>query len=308
MMGFQYIFGRLQQALVVVFGVLLVCFFAIRLTGDPARLMVPLEAGEDQVENIRHLMGFDQPLPLQFWQFLTGAIRGDFGKSLRFKGQPAIQLVIERFPATLELTFAAMIFSLSLSFILGIISAVKRGSIQDNMAMIAALVGQSIPTFWLGIMLILVFAVGLGWFPSSGRGEWKHLILPAVTLGAYFMARTTRLVRSCMLEVLNEDYIRTARAKGLREQNVLIGHALKNAAIPVVTLVGLDFGAMLGGAVITETVFAWPGIGRLAIESIYARDFPVVLADVFFIALAFVLINLSVDMLYTLLDPRIRLR
>jgi len=303
-----FVLSRLQQAVIVILGVLLVCFFALRLTGDPARLMVPLEAGEEEVENIRHLMGFDQPLPLQFWWFLSGAVRGDFGTSLRFKGQPAIQLVLERFPATLELTLAAMSISLSFSLTLGIISAVKRASLQDNLAMITALLGQSIPTFWLGIVLILVFAVGLGWFPSSGRGEWRHLVLPAVTLGAYFMARTTRLVRSCMLEVLSQDYIRTARAKGLRELNILVSHALKNAAIPVVTIVGLDFGAMLGGAIITETIFAWPGIGRLAIESIYARDFPVVLADVFFMATAFVLINLSVDMLYTWLDPRIRLR
>jgi ABC-type dipeptide/oligopeptide/nickel transport system permease component len=300
--------SRLQQAVVIIFGVLLVCFFTIRLTGDPARMMVPLEAGEEEVENMRRALGFDQPLPLQFWRFLSGAVRGDFGTSLRFKGQPAVQLVLERFPATLELTLAAMTLSLSSSLVLGVISAVKRASIQDNLAMLTALLGQSIPTFWLGIMLILVFAVGLGWFPSSGRGEWRHLVLPAVTLGAYSMARTTRLVRSCLLEVLGQDYIRTARAKGLQERYVLIRHALKNAAIPVVTIVGLDFGSMLGGAVITETVFAWPGVGRLAVESIYARDFPVVLADVFFIALAFVLINLSVDMLYTWLDPRIRLR
>jgi peptide/nickel transport system permease protein len=303
-----YILSRVQQAVVVVFGVLVVCFFALRLTGDPARLMVPLEAGEEEVVRIRHLMGFDQPLPVQFWHFMSGAVRGNFGESLRFTGQPAIQLVLERFPATLELTLAAITLSSTLSLILGITSAVRRGSFYDNVAMVGALLGQSIPTFWMGIMLILVFAVGLGWFPAAGRGGLRHLVLPAITLGGYYMARTTRLVRSCMLDVLSQDYIRTARAKGLTERTILLRHALKNTAIPVVTILGLDLGSMLGGAVIIETIFAWPGVGRLAIQSIYARDFPVVLAIVFFVATVFVFINLGVDLFYTWLDPRIRLQ
>jgi peptide/nickel transport system permease protein len=215
--------------------------------------------------------------------------------------------VLERFPATLELALTTFVWSVSVSLVLGVVSAVKRDTVVDNLATLLALLGQSVPNFWLGIMLILVFAVGLGWLPSFGRGTPLHLILPVLTLGAFSMARTTRLVRATMIEVLSQDYIRTARAKGLSERLVVVGHALKNAAIPTVTLIGLDFGTLLGGAVVTETVFAWPGIGRLAIESIYQRDFPVVQAAVFFVASGFVMINFCMDLLYTWLDPRIRL-
>jgi peptide/nickel transport system permease protein len=217
-------------------------------------------------------------------------------------------LVFERFPATLELTFAAMAITLFFSCLFGIISAVKRNTLADHLVMVTALVGQSMPVFWLGIMGILIFGVHLRWLPTSGRGGLEHLILPAITLGAFGMARTTRLIRSGMLEVLGQDYIQTARAKGLTETLVVGKHALRNASISVATIIGLDFGALLGGAVITETVFAWPGVGRLAIESIYYRDFPVVQADVFYVASTFVLVNLFVDLLYTWLDPRIRFR
>ncbi len=304
----RHVLARLPQAVLVVLGVMVVTFFAIRLTGDPARLMVSLEAGEDQVALIRQEMGFDQPLWRQFARFLARAVRGDFGASLRFKGQPAMAITLERFPATVELTVTALALSVMVSLVLGTIAATRRGSLGDTAAMSLALVGQAMPTFWLGILLILVFAVSLGWLPTSGRGGIEHLVLPAVTLAAYYMARTTRLVRSCMLEVLSQDYVRTARSKGLREVTVVTRHALRNAAIPVVTIVGLDFGHMLGGAVITETVFSWPGVGRLAIESIYARDFPVVLAVVVLVATIFVVVNLTVDLLYVYLDPRIRLR
>ena len=301
-----YITGRVLQGILVVFGVLLLVFVIIHLTGDPARLMVPLEATEEDVQRIRVELGLDKPLPEQFARFLAGAVRGDFGTSLRYQGQPALKLVTERFPATFELAAATLVWSLPLSLLLGILAALKRHSILDNLAMLTALLGQSLPNFWLGLMLILIFAVQLGLLPSSGRGSLGHVILPAVTLGSFFMARITRLVRSGMIEVLDQDYIRTARAKGLTDRLVLVRHALKNVAIPVVTIVGLDIGALLGGAVITETVFAWPGIGRLAIDSIANRDFPVVEADVFFIAVAFVVINLVVDVLYAWLDPRVR--
>ena len=303
-----YILARLPQMLLVVLGVMTVCFFAVRLTGDPARLMVSLEAGEDEVAAIRQAMGFDEPLPRQYVRFLARAVRGDFGASLRFKGQPAMALAVERFPATIELTAVAVALSVTVSLVLGTVAATRRGSAGDTAAMTLALIGQAMPTFWLGILLILVFAVFLGWLPTSGRSGLEHLVLPAVTLASYSMARTTRLVRSCMLEVLSQDFIRTARSKGLQELTVVTRHALRNAAIPIVTIVGLDFGHMLGGAVITETIFAWPGVGRLAVESIYARDFPVVLAVVVLVATIFVTVNLAVDLLYVRLDPRIRLR
>ncbi len=302
-----FLVSRLLQAVLVLVGVLFIAFSLLLLTGDPARVMVPPEAGEEAVDRVRKALGLDQPIPMQFLRFLGGAMYGDFGRSLRF-GEPAAKLVFERFPATLELTFAAMAITLIFSCLFGIISAVKRNTLADHLVMVTALVGQSMPVFWLGIMGILIFGVHLRWLPTSGRGGIEHLILPAITLGAFGMARTTRLIRSGMLEVLGQDYIQTARAKGLTETLVVGKHALRNASISVATIIGLDFGTLLGGAIITETVFAWPGVGRLAIESIYYRDFPVVQADVFYVASTFVLVNLFVDLLYTWLDPRIRFR
>jgi ABC-type dipeptide/oligopeptide/nickel transport system permease component len=303
----RYLLHRLWQSLFVIVGIMAVTFALLQLTGDPARMLVPPEAGDEAVEEIRKRLGLDQPLPVQFVRYMSGALVGDFGRSLSF-GEPASKLVFERFPATLQLTVAALSWSLVASFALGIISAVKRYSAADVAATVIALLGQSIPVFWLGIMLILLFAVTLGWLPTSGMESPAHFILPAITLGAASMARTTRLVRSGMLEVLSQDYVRTARAKGLSEWAVIFRHALRNASIPIVTVIGLDFGTLLGGAVITETIFAWPGVGRLAVEAIFRRDFPLVQADVFYIATAFVLVNLFVDLLYTALDPRVRLR
>jgi peptide/nickel transport system permease protein len=303
-----YTIGRLLQSIVVILGVLLLVFFIVNLTGDPIRIMLPPEASQEDVERLRVQMGLDRPLPEQFIRFIAGAVRGDFGESLRYRGQPALKQVIQRFPATLTLAAVTLAWSLPAALILGTIAAVRRNSIIDNLAMVTALLGQSLPSFWLGLILILTFAVQLGLLPSSGYGGPQHVVLPAFTLGAFFTARNTRLVRSGMSEVLEQDYIRTARAKGLAERIVLVRHALKNMAIPVVTIVGLDIGQLLGGAVVTETVFAWPGIGRLAIDSILNRDFPVLQADVFFIALAFVGINLFIDIFYTWLDPRVRVR
>lgn len=303
----RYVITRFIHAIVVILGVLLLVFVILQLTGDPARLMLPPEATIEDIERLRHQMGFDRPLPLQFLHFLAGAARGDFGSSLRYRDQPALRVVLERFPATIELALATLAWSIPAAFVLGVISAVRRASLQENFAMVTALLGQSMPSFWLGLMLILIFSVNLGVLPSSGRGGLAHVVLPALTLGGFFMARLTRLVRSGLLDVLGQDYIRTARAKGLAELAVLVRHALKNAAIPIVTIMGLDVGALLGGAVITETVFAWPGVGRLAVDSISVRDFPVVEADVFVIAVAFVVINLFVDVFYTWLDPRVRL-
>lgn len=270
--------------------------------------MLPPEASQEDVERLRVQTGLDRPLPEQFIRFLAGAARGDFGESLRYRGQPALKQVIQRFPATLTLAAVTLAWSLPVALVLGSIAAVRHNSIIDNLAMVTALLGQSLPSFWLGLILILVFAEQLNILPSSGYGGPQHVLLPAFTLGAFFTARNTRLVRSGMREVLEQDYIRTARAKGLGERIVLVRHALKNMAIPVVTIVGLDIGQLLGGAVVTETVFAWPGIGRLAIDSILRRDFPVLEADVFFIAVAFVGINLTIDVLYTWLDPRVRVK
>ena len=303
----RYLVARLAQSIVVVLGVLFLVFAILQLTGDPARLMSSPQATLEDIERLRRQMGFDRPLPEQFLRFFAGAVRGDFGPSLRYTDQPALQIVMERFPATVQLTLATLAWSVPVALLLGLVAAVWRPSLSENVAMLTALLGQSMPSFWLGLMLILIFSVNLGLFPSSGRGTPAHVVLPALTLGGFFMARLTRLVRSGLLDVLGQDYVRTARAKGLAETVVVARHAFKNAAIPIVTIVGLDIGTLLGGAVITETVFAWPGVGRLAIEAIAVRDFPVVQADVFFIALAFVVINLGVDVLYTWLDPRVRL-
>src|SRR5436309_2878607 len=246
------------------------------------------------------------PLYVQYARFLGGARQGNFGESIRH-GEPAFGLVVERMPATFQLAGAALFIALSLAIPAGILSAVRRNTILDYVSTVVALLGQSMPTFWLGIMLILLFSVQLNLLPSSGRGSFEHLILPAITLGLFTTARITRLTRSVMLEVLNQDYIRTARAKGVSDPPVVWKHALKNAAIPIGTYVGSELGTLLGGSVITETIFAWPGVGRLSVQAIYNRDYPVVQAAVFLLASTFVLVNLFVDVVYTYLDPRIRL-
>jgi peptide/nickel transport system permease protein len=305
----QYIARRLLQAVLVVFGVVTAVFFLLQLTGDPVRLMVGDGASEADIENIRHQLGLDRPLPERYVTFLSDAARGDFGQSVRQRGRPAMQIVLDRYPATLRLAFLALSLSVVMATLCGVISAVKRYSVLDNVVTLLALSGQSMPNFWLGIMLILVFAVQLGWLPSQGYGEGspKYLLLPTLTLAAPGLARLTRLVRSGMLDILGQDYVRTARAKGLHESGVIFGHALKNAAIPLVTIIGLDLGALLGGAVVTEQIFAWPGVGLEVVLAINGRDFPVVQAAVFVVATSFVLINLVVDVLYTWLDPRVRL-
>ena len=301
-----YIFKRLFHSVFVLVGISVVVFAILHLTGDPAALMMPMDATPEQVAQFRKEMGFTDPLPLQYWRFFKGALRGAFGNSFRHS-QPALGLVLERMPATIQLTFAALFIALMIAIPTGIVSAIRRNSILDQIGMTGALLGQSMPVFWLGIMLILVFSVTLQWFPSSGRGGIPHLILPAFTLGMFSMARTARVMRSSMLEVLGKEFMTTARAKGLAPQIVILKHALKNAAIPVVTIIGMELGTLLGGAVITETIFAWPGVGRLAIQAIYNRDYPVVQASVFILASVFVLINLLVDIIYTYLDPQVKL-
>lgn len=251
-------------------------------------------------------MGFDQPVHIQYVRWLGRALRGDFGTSLRY-GRPVFPLILERMPATLELALAAQVFALTLALPLGILAALRRNSIYDGMTMLGALIGQSMPGFWLGLMLMLIFGVVLRILPISGRAGLEHLILPTITLGGFFLTRDTRLIRSSMLEVLGQDHVTTARSKGLRESTVLWRHALKNALIPLVTVAGMDFGALLAGTVVTETVFAWPGVGRLIYMAINQRDYPLIQGTVFWIAVTIVTTNLLVDLSYAYLDPRIRL-
>jgi ABC-type dipeptide/oligopeptide/nickel transport system permease component len=301
----EFVTRRLLHTALVTLGVVTLAFVALRLSGDPAATMLPGDASVDELRHLRRTLGLDQPLHVQYLAFLGGAVRGDFGESFRHQ-QPAFGLVLERLPATLELAFAALLLAVVVALPLGIVAALYRGRAADMLAMGFAVVGQATPYFWMGIMLILVVSVELGWLPTSGRGGWPHLILPAVTLGTHFAASLARLTRTSMLEVLGQNFVTTARAKGLGEPRVVLAHALKNAAVPVVTLIGLQFGTLLGGAVVTETIFAWPGVGRLAVQSIFVRDYPVVQAGVLVLALVFVAINLAVDLLYGTLDPRIR--
>jgi peptide/nickel transport system permease protein len=303
----SYLLRRGWQSLLVLFGVSIVVFLILHLTGDPAGLLLPPDASAEDLARFRTAMGFDDPVIVQYARFLKGAVRLDFGQSLRHQ-EPAMDLVLERLPATFELAAAGLLIALCLAIPAGIVSAVRRNTVVDYVSTVLALLGQAMPTFWLGIMLILVFSVRLSWLPSSGRGTLEHLVLPAITLGLFTTARITRLTRSGMLEVLGQDYIRTARAKGVSEQPVVWKHALKNASIPIVTIVGIELGTLLGGSVITETIFAWPGVGRLSVQAIFNRDYPVVQAAVFLLATTFVLLNFLVDVMYTYLDPRIRLR
>jgi len=270
--------------------------------------LAPLDTTAEELEVMRKAHGFDRPLPEQYWNFLTNALQGDFGKSVR-NGLPAMELALERLPATAVLTLTAYSIALIVAFPIGVLAAINMNTWIDRILMSFALLGQSMPVFWLGILLMLLFAVNLQILPATGRHDgWRSLILPGITLGMFNMARTARLLRSELLEVMGVDYIKTARGKGLSERVVIWRHALRNALIPMVTLLGLDLGALLAGSVITETIFAWPGIGRLAVDSIYARDFPVVQAVVCVVASVYVVINLLVDILYVFLDPRIRLK
>jgi ABC-type dipeptide/oligopeptide/nickel transport system permease component len=301
-----YIRRRLLQSVIVVFGVSVLVFFLLRLApGDPVLMLLAESAGPEQIAEARAKWGLDKPIYVQYGVFLSRAVRGDLGNSLFFQ-QPALEVLMERMPATLQLSAVALFFSLSIAIPVGLLSALKRDTIWDYLGTNLAMLGQALPPYWLGIMLILIFSVALGWFPTSGRGTWRHLVLPAITLGSVLMALITRLVRSGMLDVLSEDYVRTARAKGLPERTVIIRHALRNILIPLVTVIGLQLGALFGGAVITESIFAWPGVGRLALQAISARDYPLVQASVLVISVVYVFLNLAVDLIYVYLDPRIR--
>ncbi len=278
----------------------------LRLTGNPAALLIDPNATREQYEALLRFYGLDQPLHIQYFRFLGQLLRGELGNSFLYR-QPALRIVLERVPATIQLTVAALLIAVVTAVPLGILAAVHHNSLLDYGVSFVAVIGQSMPNYWLGIMLILLFAVQLHLLPTSGRGGLRYLILPAVTLASAPAAKYLRLTRSEMLEILQANYIRTARAKGLAERTVLLMHALKNAAIALVTIMGMDLGYLLGGAVVTETVFAWPGIGRLVVDSVLHRDYPVVQADVIFIAVVVVGVNLVVDLFYAVLDPRVRL-
>ena len=298
---------QIVQAAIVLLNVSLVVFVLVRIVpGDPARLMLGMEASEEAVQAARVQFGFDRPLYVQYVQFVAGALRGDLGQSVRFR-RPVGDLLRESFPATLELALAATAIALVLAVPAGIYAAVHRDGVLDRLLMAGALIGRAMPIFWLGIMLITLFSVRLGLLPTSGRGSLAQLIMPSVTLSTYVMALLARLTRSNMLDVLREPYVRTARAKGLREIVIVHKHALMSAALPIVTVLGLQVGALLSGAVVTETVFNWPGIGTLALRAIQQRDYPVVQGVVLVSAALFVVINGAVDLAYRYLDPRVRL-
>jgi peptide/nickel transport system permease protein len=305
----RFLAQRLTLLAPVLLGVTLVAFITLHLTpGDPARVLLG-ELGQgaspEEVAQLRRSLGLDDPLPVQYGRFVWRAARGDLGRSVR-TGAPVRDEVLARAPFTLVLTASSLAVALAVGLPAGALSAAYRGSAVDHGAMLLALFGVSLPVFWLGLLLMLVFALALGWLPASGFGTWKHLVLPSVTLGLASAALIARMTRSSLLEVLGQDYVRSARAKGLTERTVLLRHALRNALIPVVTIVGLQLGGLLGGAVLTESVFAWPGLGRLAVSAIYSRDIPLMQGTILFTAVAFVLINLVVDVLYAVIDPRVR--
>ena len=304
---FRLLISRLIASVFTVFIVITIVFFISRVIGDPIAYLLPIDAvtSTEDIQRIEKEFGLDRPIPVQYGEFLGDMLRGDFGRSFRTK-QPALQEVAQRMSKTLQLTVAGLAFSLALGISAGVIAAVYRGRSIDGFARVLALLGQATPDFWLGLMLILFFGVRLGWLPTGGSGDLRHLILPTITLGTAGAASITRITRSAMLEVLSADFIRTARAKGLRERTVIFRHAFRNALLPVSTIFGLQIGRLIAGSAIIETVFAWPGIGRLAINSISTFDYPVAQACIIVISTSIVLGNLAVDLSYQYIDPRIR--
>ena len=301
----SYVVHQLVQLVVVVIGISILAFVILHVLGDPVLLLLPQNAGKAEFERYRKLLGLDQPLLVQYWKFASQAVQGDFGKSW-YADTPAFSLVLERMPPTIYLTLAGLVVALLIALPLGILAALKRHSFVDTLCTAIAVAGQAMPLFWFGIMLIIIFAVWLRALPASGYGTWQHFVMPAFCLGAAFAPITMRLVRSGVIEVLSMEYITTARAKGVGERTVVIKHAFRNACIPIITILGLQFGQLLGGAIITETVFAWPGVATLTVESIRNQDFPVVQCAVVLLALLIVTANVIVDLLVGFIDPRIR--
>jgi peptide/nickel transport system permease protein len=303
----RFIVRRLIHAAIVLLVLSFLTFGLLHLGGDPVSLMAPDYFSEEDVVALRHKMGLDQPFHVQYLAYMGQLARGDLGMSF-MQHRPALPIVLDRLPATILLAVLSLVMTVAIAIPLGILGAVKRGSIWDRISLVFAMCGKAIPTFWFGVMLILVFSIWLGWLPAFGGGSWRHVLMPAITLALANMAIITRIVRSAMIDALGQDYVRTARSKGLAERAVISSHAFRNASLPAVTVIGLEFGALLGGSVITETVFAYPGIGYLAIQAIRAKDFPVVLCVVFVIAILTLAITLAVDILYAVLDPRLTYR
>lgn len=301
----RHFLSRLIQSVLLLFGVLLLVFLMVRMTGDPARLMMSRQASTEEIESFREAMGFNRPILVQFWDFFTGAIVGDFGKSLHFK-TPAMKMVLERIPATIQLASVALLFAMLVAIPLGLIGGFNPGSLADSFGRLMALSGQCIPNFWLALMLIFFFAVRLGWFPSFGRDEWKSVIMPAFVLGLPTMGRIVRLTRSSVLEIRAEDFIRTAYSKGLDPRVIYAKHVFRNVLIPLVSMIGISLSYLLSGSIAIETVFAWPGIGQLIEQAVGWRDFPLVQALAVFMSVVVTALNLLTDMAYVIIDPRIR--
>ena len=301
-----YLIQRLWQSVLVLLAVSVLSFVLIFLSGDPVAALIPLNARQEDIDNIRRAFNLDQPVVVQYLIFVRGAVTGDLGESFRFKSD-ALSLVLGRLPNTILLACSSMLLSVIVSLPLGILAASNKGRLPDALGSTVALLGISMPSFWLGVILILVFAGGMRWLPASGSGTWKHLVLPTVTVSAFATGLLIRLIRRSVADTMGQMFVTTARSKGLSERTIAWTHILRNSAIPIVTVMGLQFGALLGGSVVVETVFAWPGVGWLMIQAIEARDLPVIRAAVLILALFIVIINLVVDLVYTLLDPRIRL-
>ena len=310
----RYILSRLVQCVLILFGVLCIVFFMLQVTGDPVALMVSRNTSPEQLEQLREEMGFNRPMIVQFADFAAHAIRGDFGMSIRHK-QPAMKLIMGRLPATVELATVALLMSMVMGITLGLLGGSNPGSIWDAIARGAGLIGQTIPNFWLALILIILFSVDLGWFPAFGRDTWRFLgirlptrsvILPAFSLGLFTMGQLVRFTRSAVMEIRNEDYVRTAYSKGLHDKRIYVRHILRNASIPLISIIGVQFGYLLSGSIYIETIFSWPGLGNLLAEAIGNRDFALVQAIAFFTAVVVVILNLLTDIAYGLADPRIR--
>jgi peptide/nickel transport system permease protein len=302
----RYALKRVFLGIITVLVVSMIIFVASRLSGDVTFLLLPDDATEEEVKWLRTNLGLDKPIPVQYLYFLKGAIRGDFGKSYRYTNRQAMEVVLERLPATAQLAVVAFSMSIICGLLLGVLSATKRDTFFDTFGKLFALLGQAMPGFWVGVMAILIFSVKLGWLPTSGRGGISYMILPATTIAWFSVASILRLTRSTMLDVLDSEYVKTARLKGINEWIVIWKHALRNALIPVVAMSGLQLAHLLGGVVIAETIFSWPGLGSIILEGIYSRDYALVQAGVFVISIIFITCNLIVDLVYGIIDPRIR--
>lgn len=301
----RYLISRILQSILILIGVLLLVFFMVRVSGDPATLMMPKEASPESLAAFRHSMGFDRPLLVQFFDFMGHAFIGDFGNSLHFK-TPALPMVLQRLPATIQLAGAGMLLAILVAVPLGLVGGSTPGSLWDNLGRMLGLLGQSLPNFWLALVLIYFFAVRLHLLPSFGRDELKSVILPAIVIGLPTMGALVRLTRSAVMEIRGEDYVRTAYSKGLENRDIYVKHILRNAAIPLISVIGVSFGYMLGGSIYIETIFAWPGMGQLVQQAIGWRDYTLIQAIAFFTSLVVVGLNLLTDLAYSLVDPRIR--